>query len=154
MVAVVTGALQERLSLVTLSCLSVSITSNHTDPACGAEPQRAGTPCHPFSFFHVFQKDCDSLNAVLYLVFSCFLSSPLSLLCFRPCPSCQSFFIWDLFVTVCSPSPLQFFCTTCIFLSAFQPSLQFSLTSDQSFCSLTSPCFQFLISFLALTRFI
>lgn len=59
--------------MVTQACLSTSISSNHTDPACEAEPHRAGRHCHPFIplsltplFFHVFVKDVDSSPSVSY----------------------------------------------------------------------------------------
>ncbi len=125
--------------MVTQACLSACITSNHTDPACGAEAQRTGKHSPPSYrylsslcfFLHVFQKDSDSLLAFINLVSSRILSSPLFPLSFSPCPSCQSLSIWDL-VILCSHSSLIF-----TFLLS-KPPLQFSLTSDLSFCSISS----------------
>lgn len=120
--------------MATQSCLSVSIISNHTEPACGAEPQGGwDTP------FHIFQKDCDSLKTSFF--------SPLVLL---PFPPCQSLLVWVLFFLLCSPLPSFVLLLFSFLLS--KTSLQFSLTSHRSFCSLTSPCFQFLSCFLAITR--
>lgn len=149
--------------MVTQACLSISITSNYTEPACGAEPQRAGRFCHsflppslipPFLFFTSFKTTVTIFRLGLILFFHASSAFPacLSLPAFDA-GHCLSVTCWYAVLSVhlsllrsfiLSSVPLPLHLLSSFFFSHILP-----LTSDQSVFSLPLYLFQSPITFLA-----